>query len=239
MTVAAPPRAPARRLLALAGHAFDLVLPPACAACALPGDVLCALCRTALEPLREPACARCAHPGGAAVPECARCPPGIAWARQAVAYAGPAPPLVAGLKDRRLRPLAGRLAEVVTERVEPPPPGAVLVPVPLGRRRRAERGFNQSLLLARALGAAWGLPVVDVLARVKDGPPQRGASSTERVRQVAGAFRAIEGVGCPPLAVLVDDVHTTGATLAACARALRRAGCREVGAVAFARAVVR
>ena len=237
--VAKPGSSRLRAVLAVLGRPLDVVLPPACAACALPGDVMCAWCRAALEPLLAPVCERCGHPAGAAVPECARCPPGIAWARQAVAYSGPAPPLVAGLKDRRLRTLARDLAEVVAERVPPPPDEAVLVPVPLGRRRLAERGFNQSLLLARALGAAWGRPVADVLVRAREGPPQRGASSSDRVRQVAAAFRARDGAEVPPLACLVDDVHTTGATLAACGRALRRAGAREVRAVAFARAVAR
>ena len=152
---------------------------------------------------------------------CPECAGGPRWARQAVAYAGPAPALVAALKDGRRRTLAGVLAGVMTSTLAPPPPDAVLVPVPLSPRRRAERGFNQSALLARALGRAWGHPVADALARVRDGPPQRGAGAGARVRQVRGAFAVRAEIPVPALAVLVDDVHTTGATLAACARTLR------------------
>jgi ComF family protein len=152
-----------------------------------------------------------------------------------VAYEGPTPGVVASLKDGRRRGLAESLAEVMV--AELPAPSTPLVPVPLAPRRERERGFNQSMLIARALGRRWGLPVADALARVRDGPPQRGASASERARQVAGAFAARRSVVVPRRATLVDDVHTTGATLAACARALRRAGAAEVGAVAFARAL--
>jgi ComF family protein len=163
--------------------------------------------------------------------------PGLAGARQAVAYEGPAPALIAALKDGRRRSLAAHLAEVVAAALPPPEPGTVLVPVPLSASRFRERGFNQSALLATALGRRWGLTVLDALARVREGPPQRGASADARARQVAGAFAPATGVPIPPGVALVDDVHTTGATLAACARALRRGGAAEVSAVAVARAL--
>lgn len=169
------------------------------------------------------------------VERCPECRGRIAGARQAVAYTGPAPALVAALKDGRRRGLAGVVADVVAAAVPRPPAGAVLVPVPLGPRRARERGFNQSALIAAALGARWDLPVADALARVREGADQRGARAAQRARQVAGAFAARPRVPAPATAWLVDDVRTTGATLAACAAALRRAGAREVGAVCFAR----
>jgi ComF family protein len=130
------------------------------------------------------------------------------------------------------------MADLMNEAI-PPPPGAVLVPVPLTRRREAERGFNQSLLIAQELGALWEARVVDTLERVREAPPQRGASATDRARQVAAAFGVRPGLPVPAAVWIVDDVHTTGATLAACARALRGGGARQVGAVCFARAVSR
>jgi ComF family protein len=225
------------RIAELLTRPLDLLVPPACACCGLPGAAACAGCLAALTPLAPPWCVACGHPAPLRVSRCPECAGGPAWARQAVAYAGPAPALVAALKDGRRRTLAGVLAGVMTSTLAPPPRDAVLVPVPLSPRRRAERGFNQSALLARALARAWGHPVAEALARVRDGPPQRGAGAGARALQVRGAFAVTAEAPVPALAVLVDDVHTTGATLAACARTLRRAGAAEVGAVAFARAL--
>ncbi|WP_217915291.1 ComF family protein [Miltoncostaea marina] len=214
---------------------LDVLLPPSCGACGLPGAAVCAACRSALTPPAPPLCGGCGAQVGVPVERCPACRGWLAGARQAVRYEGPAPALVAALKDGRRRGLAPALAAIVVAEVPPPPAGAALVPVPLGPRRARERGFNQALLLAQALGRAWGLPVAQALRRAREGPPQRGARASARGRQAAGAFAAGGRDPVPPLAWLVDDVHTTGATLADCARALRSAGAREVGAVCFAR----
>lgn len=217
-------------------RALELLVPPDCAACGLPGAPVCVGCRDALTPLPAPWCAACGHPAPIPVPRCPECPPGpVSGARQAVAYAGPAPGLVSALKDGRRRRLAGSLADLIVARVPAPPLGVALVPVPLGRRRLAERGFNQSLLLADALGRRWRRPVADVLVRVREEGAQRGAPASTRARQVAGAFAVRPRAPAPRYACLVDDVHTTGATLAACARALARQGSAPARAVAFAR----
>lgn len=216
---------------------LDVLLPPSCAACGLPGAPACAACLGALAPLPPPWCGGCGAPVPLPLPRCPDCRGRVLrGARQAVAYAGPAPALVAALKDGRRRVLAGVLADVVAAAVPPPPPRAVLVPVPLGARRLAERGFNQSLLIARELGSRWRRPVAEPLVRRREGPPQRGARPSARARQVAGAFAVAGRDPTPPTAWLVDDVHTTGATLADCARALRAAGSLHVGAVCVARA---
>ncbi len=217
------------------GVLLDLLLPPACAACGLPGRPACDACLAALEPLPPPWCGGCGAPVPTPVARCPACRGPLAGARQAVVYAGPAPALVEALKDGRRRSVADVLARAIAAAVPPPPLGAALVPVPLGPRRMRERGFNQSLLIASALGRLWGRPVSEALERVREGPDQRGASASARVRQAAAAFAPRAGRPAPPCAWLVDDVHTTGATLAGCARALRRGGARTVGAACFAR----
>jgi ComF family protein len=113
----------------------------------------------------------------------------------------------------------------------------VLVPVPLHPRRRRERGFNQSELVAAALAARTALSVcAGALVRRKDTAPQAGLTAAERRRNVAGAFAVRQR---PRIAgqvvVLVDDVWTTGATARACARILREAGAREVRLLSLAR----
>jgi ComF family protein len=216
---------------------LDIVLPPACAACGLPGGPACAACRDALDDLPPPLCDGCGGPVPVPVARCPACRGPVVGARQAVAWTGPAPALVLALKDGRRRTLAAVLADVVAARVPAPPPEAVLVPVPLAPGRERARGFNQSALLADALGRRWGLPVRHCLRRVRDGPPQRGASASARTRQAAAAYAPGDRDPVPARAVLVDDVRTTGATLAACARALRAGGAGEVGAVCVARVI--
>lgn len=219
------------------GRLLDLLLPPACAGCGLPGPAACDGCLRALEPLEPPWCEGCGAPVPVPVRRCPGCRGILAGAGQAVAYSGTAPALVAALKDGRRRVLGAVLAARIAGAVPAPPPGAVLVPVPLGPRRLAARGFNQSLLIARELARRWGRPVAEPLARVREEPAQRGASATARARQAAGAFAAAGPGPVPADAVLVDDVHTTGATLADCARALRAGGARTVSAACFARVV--
>jgi len=121
-------------------------------------------------------------------------------------------------------------------------PGAdALIPVPLHRRRLRQRRFNQSLLLAQAVSRASGVPVdPHILMRVRATPTQGGLSAGGRTRNVAGAFAVRAGHAETikgKRLVLIDDVHTTGATLEACARTLKRAGAASVCAVTLARVV--
>lgn len=218
---------------------LDLVLPPACAACGLPGPPACRACLDGLVPLDAPWCAGCGATVPVPVARCPACRGRLGGARQAVAYEAAAPALVAALKDGRRRVLAGVLAQRIVAALPPPPLGAVLVPVPLGPARLRERGFNQSLLIARELAHRWRRPVAEPLVRVREEAHQRGSAATARARQAAGAFAARGRDPVPAHPWLVDDVHTTGSTLADCARALRAGGARGVGAVCFARVLGR
>jgi predicted amidophosphoribosyltransferase len=145
------------------------------------------------------------------------------WA--ALEYEGPARALVGALKFRGAVGLADSMAALMVATAPAERLRDTLVPVPLHPARRRSRGFNQAERLARALGRRAGLTVADCLVRGRD----RAA----RLAGPMGSVRAASAV--PSTAVLVDDVVTTGATLAACAAALRAAGSREVTALVFAR----
>jgi predicted amidophosphoribosyltransferase len=150
-----------------------------------------------------------------------------------VAYEGPGRDLVRALKFRGALALAREMAALA---VASAPDGLLrgaLVPVPLHPVRLRRRGFNQAAVLADAIGRITGLAPADCLGRGGSRAPQVGRSRGARLAGPAGSIEARARV--PPAALLVDDVVTTGATIAACATALRAAGAAEVGAIAFAR----
>jgi ComF family protein len=213
-----------------------LVVPPCCAACRAPGlrahEVLCAACRRDLPWLTVAACERCGLP----LP-CVRCPAAgaqfsRAWA--AMAYEGVARDAVRALKFARARPLTDVMAAQIAACA---PPALLrcgtLVAVPAHPRRRRERGFDPAELLARALARRTGLPLERALRRDAAAARQLGASREQRREPRRLGFSAPGPV--PESVVLIDDVHTTGATLDACSTALRCAGARSIVAITWAR----
>lgn len=181
-----------------------------------------------------PLCARCGRPTEEPVAGCADCPPGVIdTARSPFLYAGPVARAVRGMKfsgwHALAEPLAGAMVEVVDVRTD------VVSWVPLSRRRRARRGFDQAEMLARAVARRLDLPVASLLRRVRDTRPQARQTAEERRRALTGAFRAAGP--SPPAVLLVDDVLTTGSTAAACAARLRGAGARRVVVLTAARTV--
>jgi ComF family protein len=159
--------------------------------------------------------------------------------RSGVWLDGGARDAVHALKYGGLPRIAADLASVLSQLVARPPSGARLVPIPLGAARRKRRGYNQSAVLARALGHRWGLPVLSqLLVRTRDTATQTALTPAARLANVAGAFR-VQNDGCRVQhVVLIDDVFTTGATLAEAARALGGAGFSSITAVTFGRASI-
>jgi ComF family protein len=157
-----------------------------------------------------------------------------------VAYEGAARELVKALKYRGAERLAGALAAQVAANAPGGLLAGTLVPVPLQRARLRRRGYNQARLLATAVAERSGLELDDCLVRRDGEPPQAGRPRPERVALAGGAIALRADARPPPGTVLlVDDVVTTGSTIAACARALRSAGARTVRAIAYARALAR
>lgn len=229
----------AAALRPLARSLAELVWPPRCAACRAP-TTLEPFCPTCAEALLEvpPGCARCGLPGPD--PLCGACrasPPAFASVRAGALFGGPLADAVHALKYGARPALARPLGAWLAARVALPP-SAAIVSVPLARRRRIERGYDQAGLLADEVAAAAGRSrdrLRGALRRVRETRPQVGRGRAERMRNVKGAFRA-EGPVAGREVVLVDDVVTTGATADAAARALLEAGAARVAVVALARA---
>jgi predicted amidophosphoribosyltransferase len=213
-----------------------VLAPPVCAACGADvvaaDGLVCGDCVAALAWLDARACRRCGLPShrGRACPAWGAAYES-AWAP--LAYEGVARDLVAALKFRAALPLAGLMADQMAAHAPAFPPGAAIVPVPPSRPRRRARGFDPAELLARALAARTGHPLDACLRRQDRAGRQVGAGREERRERGRLRFEAIRP---PPATVLlVDDVHTTGATLQACAAALRDGGAEQVHALTYAR----
>ncbi len=230
----------------LKGLLLDLLWPQTCAHCRrdLPrgwDDPLCAACLLLLRPVDRPWCARCGVPdsGGRLCASCRADASACRMIRAASLYREASVSLIHAFKYRGRKSAAlwagGYMARAWARCPELGRPD-VLIPVPLHRRRLAERGYNQAELLAQALGQSAGLPVMERgLARLKNTKPQWALGRKKRLENLAGAFAADAALFRGLRVLLIDDVCTTGASLEECARSLRRAGARDVSAYAFAR----
>lgn len=236
---------------ALGSMVLDQLYPPSCASCAAPiagGQGICGACFSSLGAITAPLCPVLGIPfdislGDDAVSaEALADPPPFSRARAAVRYGEVAQSLVTRLKfgDRtELAPFCARLLSGAGHEFWAARP--LLVPVPLHMSRLRFRRYNQSLLLAQALGRQLGLDVdPHLLKRHKKTRSQIGLSGDGRARNVQGAFSAhpdalmrLRG----RRVVLVDDVYTTGATVKAATRALLRGGASGVDILTFARVV--
>jgi predicted amidophosphoribosyltransferase len=182
-------------------------------------------------------CERCGAPTAWPVRRCRECAGrrlAFACARAALVYDTAVRSLVSAWKERGIRRLA-RVAATLVAEVVPRPEVVAVAYVPPDGDRSVRRGHHPAERLARELAAQWELPAERLLARTREVGQQRGLRLAERRRNVRGAFRPLGRA--PPRVVLVDDVYTSGATAAAAASALRRAGARRVEVVTFARAV--
>lgn len=205
----------------LAGIASSLLAPPLCAACGrgCRGDAVL--------------CTRCSRSLAAARPLAASGPQGVDRAWSSAPHEGVARALVGALKFRRLLPVADVMAERMHWLVSEHLLGGAVVSVPAAPARQRRRGFDPAGELAAALASRLGSEPVACLARRGSGH-QVGRRRAERI----GHPPRIEPIAEAPRSVLlVDDVLTTGATLASCAAALRSAGAKRVIAVTFSRRV--
>jgi ComF family protein len=211
---------------------LDLLLPPSCAGCGSTAGPWCAACRATLRPASDPD------------ERFLRADPGIVvgdeleLAIAAFAYEDRLRRALARLKSGATPRLAAPLADAATRHARPllrtigP---AMLVPVPVHAGRLRDRGYNQAALLASELSRRLEQPIAELLLRQRPTEKQHRLGRAARLRNLEGAFAVASAKEAPKTVLLVDDILTTSATLEACARVLRAAGCDRVVGFAIAR----
>lgn len=234
----------------------DLVCPVFCPSCEVPQpgsepDQLCEACTKKSEPVEFPFCQICAEPfagviaGPFSCPNCAGREFAFDFAVCAWMSSGPVREMVHDFKYGRRRSLRAVLGRLMLRGLDDErildEPDWLLVPVPLHRRRKRERGFNQSLELAEVVASHSALKVADQLVRTRYTTMQASLSRKERLSNMSGAFRLTRralkrGIFKDRAVLLVDDVFTTGSTAHECASILKRdGGARKVAAFTVAR----
>lgn len=226
----------------------DFFFPPLCLLCrefltAPQETYFCAACSAAFPLIRGPLCPRCGIPfvsQEGADHLCGRCmenAPAFDAARATGVYAGPLRQAIHLLKYTSRPLLAAPLGMLLAQQGRGllDQEHDLIMPVPLHKRRVRQRGFNQSLALAREVGKRWGIAVAaEGLERVRWTDPQTMLHERQRLRNVRDAFRCTAAVEKKKI-LLIDDVYTSGSTANECAKVLKRNGARRVAVLTLAR----
>ena len=236
----------------LCAAAVDLFFPPRCLLCrkslsAAGETYFCSTCREEFSYISGPLCAQCGIPfvSQAGVDHlCSRCissAPLFDQARAVGEYDGSLRTAIHRFKYDSRSLLAEPLGHLLADRGRQLLKGApydVVLPVPLHPHRLRQRGFNQSLVLARQVGQQWGIAVeAEGLKRIRWTDSQTMLPVKERLHNVRGAF-AYNGRGVENKAVLlIDDVYTSGSTVDECARVMKRNGAKRVDVLTVARTI--
>jgi ComF family protein len=218
---------------------LDLIFPPRCAGCGKPGTVWCSACDDRLIKLQGRICSHCGSrlPPSGTCRNCEQNPLPL-QVRSYALYDGP---LIRALLQLKYRPNQ-RLAEVMAGWLQhlfrrEEWSASIVAAVPLSVSRLRQRGYNQAALIASTLARMLELPYDGrALRRIRETPSQVGLDPTERWHNVSGAFKSYLSNGSSQAVLLVDDLFTTGATMAACASALEASGVERIVGLTVARA---
>lgn len=226
---------------------MDIFFPVTCLGCSRPGLYICQRCRSD-TPIVPPTCFGCGKLSpnqkkslsGRTCKQCQKKTSIYGFYSPYLFASHPVRELIAGLKYRRIRPIADILGQMVSEyllvHAASFPENSLLIPIPLYHRRKRKRGFNQSEHIAKKLSKRMKIPVESkFLLKKAETSPQVGLAATKRRGNIVNSFtvaksRDVRG----KTAILVDDVKTTGATLEEAARVLKEAGVVRVYAVTVA-----
>ena len=220
---------------------LDLLFPPVCGGCGKAGQRWCLDCQARVPRIIEPFCETCGipvrKPG-----RCEKCqsnPPVYRALRSWAVFDSPIQNALHTIKYRRNMSLADSIAIQMVEFVRSLHWALdMITPVPLARKRLQERGYNQVALVARPLAYELGLPYApNVLQKIRETRSQVGLTISQRRENVSQAYQADPSAVKRKSILIMDDVATTGSTLAASAEALISAGAKEVYAITIARAL--
>jgi ComF family protein len=222
--------------------ALNFLFPHRCIGCGREGELICSSCLINLPRIVPPVCPRCGRPQSSSIlcPDCVKRQSYIDGIRSSYRFEGVIRQAIHQFKYRNLRSLATPLAQLISNYLKSYPiPGDILIPVPIHKRRMRERGYNQSLLLAKKLGKLTDLPAIEncLVRRIQSPPQARSASVEERHSNVAYAFVCNDSLINGRQVLLIDDVATSGATLDACAKALKATGASSVWGLTLAREI--
>ncbi len=229
----------------LISRILNSIYPADCPVCGNRSDLfvhapVCSSCWSQIKRYDGPSCCICGLPfvseHARICGDCLKTKPVFSKVIAYGLYEGVLKEAISQFKFHGLRRLSQPLGSLLSG-LEIPEADAI-APVPLTARGLRQRGFNQSLLVARALSKKTGIPLyLDSLLKIKETPPQVGLSAAERRSNLTGAFTA-KGELKNISILLIDDVVTTGATVTACSKALLKAGAKEITVLAIARAGV-
>lgn len=230
-------RVPERMRAVLHGMT-DFIYPPRCPVCdgiLAAGSMICPECRTKIQTVEEPVCKRCGKPLSDERREyCSDCARGQHKFRQGKAvfvYRGEIRQSMYRFKYSNRREYAAFYAKeaaelyrewILANQIE------VIVPVPMYRRKKRVRGYNQAEVFARALGREIGLPVAELAERVRDTVPQKELNDRERQYNLKNAFQLVPNIVEYNQILLVDDIYTTGSTVDAVSEVLLAAGVKNI-----------
>jgi ComF family protein len=231
----------------------DVLFPPRCHSCRtvaekLTNDLFCPACEEKIRYIRTPLCPACGIPyddsegSDHLCGDCLTAPKPFAVARSVAAFDGVLLEAIHAFKYHNKTGMGTGLGRMMTSDSYTGmdmQDYTIIMPVPLHIRRLRERGFNQSLLLAKVLSASYAIPLDFItLRRERDTPPQTMMGRKERQANIKGAFGVTDKERVRKQRVLlIDDVYTTGSTLAECARVLLNCGAAQVGVLTLARAI--
>ncbi len=218
---------------------LDLVFPRRCIGCGKEGRFLCSECRESLPCIETPYCKLCGIPvhSGNKCSKCDSSPMAIDSIRSLFLHEGLARDAVHSMKYNNLKALAPSLAPLMNKYLQTNPlPVDVLLAVPMHSKRIRRRGYNQAHLLAKELGLLTQLPVSEgSLVRLRNTPSQVSLGADARHKNMKEAFRCNDEAFRDKRVLLIDDVCTTGATLQACALALKQANAARVWGLTLSR----